>query len=126
MVVIIDEPTSSLDLVRYIGGGTGDFILDQDGWYDSDGIKTLWTDVAKGYIRDADTGAPLDDAYVTAYPIINGETKYSGRPTAQARTRSNGTYLMALDYNSEGYTFVIEKDGFRIVGDGVVTRTVGP
>jgi hypothetical protein len=125
-VVVTDIPASTLLVVDLVGGGTGDFILDQDGWYDAAGIKTLWTDVAKGYVRDADTGAPLDDAYVTAYPIINGETKYSGRPTGQARTRSNGTYLMALDYNAEGYTFVIEKDGFRIVGDGVVERTVGP
>lgn len=123
-VVIIDEPASSLDLVRYLGGGTGDFILDQDGWYDADGVKTAWTDEAVGYIRDVDTGAPLDDAYVTAYPIVGGETIYSGRPTAQARTRANGTYVMALDAGT--YTFVIEKDGFRIVGDGVIERTVGP
>ena len=122
-VVVIDQPASNLDLVQYLGGGSGDYILDQDGWYDTDGVKTAWTDVAVGYVRDADTGAPLDDAWVTAYPIIDGETMYSGRPTAQARTRANGTWVMALD--AETYTFVIEKDGFRIAGDGVVERTVG-
>lgn len=122
-VVIIDQPASSLEMVQYLGGGLGDYILDQDGWYDVDGVKTLWTDDSKGYVRDADTGAPLDDAYVTAYPIINGETRYSGRPTGQARTRVNGTWIMALDAGT--YTFVIEKDGFRIRGDGVETRTVG-
>ena len=119
-VVVIDQIASVDDVT---GSGMGDYVCDQDGWYDTNGVKTAWTDVAVGYVRDADTGAPLDDAYVTAYPIIGGETMYSGRPTAQARTRSNGTWLMNLD--AATYTFVIEKEGFRIVGDGIVERTVG-
>lgn len=122
-VVVIDQPASSQELLEYVGMGDGKYSLDQDGWYDVDGVKTAWTDVAVGYVRDADTGAPLYRAYVTAYPIINGETRYSGRPTGQAKTRSNGTWVMKLPVGT--YTFVIEKDGFRIVGGGVVERTVG-
>ena len=121
-VVIIDQPASSSELVEYLGGGLGDFVIDQDGWYDSDGVKTLWTDEMKGYIRDVDTGAPLDDAYVTAYLYENNETKYNGRPPGQSRTRPNGTYLMFLDAGT--YTFVAQKDGFRVVGGGIQNRTV--
>jgi len=119
-VVIIDQIASSNEVAE---GGTGEYILDQDGWYDVDGVKTLWTDAVKGYVRDSDTGAPLDDAYVSAYPIIDGEPIYSGRPTAESRTRPNGTWLMKIDAGT--YMFVIEKDGFQIQGGGVVERTVG-
>ena len=119
-VVIIDQIASSNDVAE---GGLGEFVIDQDGWYDNDGIKHLWTDVMKGFVKDADTGAPLDDAYVTAYVYENGETKYNGRPPGQARTRPNGTWLMYLDAGE--YTFVVQDNGFRIVGDGIQNRTVG-
>lgn len=118
-VVIIDQIASSNEVAE---GGLGEFVIDQDGWYDNDGIKTLWTDVMKGFVKDADTGAPLDDAYVTAYVYENGETKYNGRPPGQARTRPNGTWLMYLD--SGDYTFVVQDNGFRIVGEGIVNRRV--
>ena len=121
-VVIIDQIASSNEVAASLGG-LGEFVLDQDGWYDNDGIKHLWTDAMAGFVKDVDTGAPLDDAYVTAYVYENGETKYNGRPPGQARTRSNGTWLMYLDAGE--YTFVVEKDGFRIVGGGIVNRTVG-
>jgi len=116
-----NEPASEISLGQF-AGGNGEFVCDQDGWYDSDGIFTAWGDVLAGYVRDVDTGAPLDDAYVTAYLYVNGETLYNGRPPAQSRTRVNGTWLMYLD--SGTYTFVIEKDGFRIVADGVINRTI--
>lgn len=122
-VVIIDEPASSIELVQLVGGGIGMYPCTQAGWYDLDGILTEWNDGLEGIVEDADTGAPLFKAYVTAYLIENNVVLYNGRPPGQAKTRVNGTWLMFLD--AETYQFVIEKDGFRIREDGTVERTVG-
>jgi len=121
-VVIIDIPASESVFLSQ-NGGIGKFVCDQNGWYDIDGILTAWGDELEGVVEDADTGAPLFRAFVTAYLISNGEPLFNGRPPGQAKTRVNGTWLMYLDDGT--YQFVIEKDGFRIKDDGLVERTVG-
>lgn len=123
LVILLNTPTEEV-LSNQLAGGNGDFVLDQDGWYDVNGNLTLWTDTNKGVVTDAVTGAPLDDAWITAFPVVNGETQYSGRPTAQSQTKPDGSWKMFLDAGT--YTFVFEKEGFTIVGDNVVNRTVNP
>jgi len=122
-VVIIDKPASESDVSAIIGGGTGDFACDQNGWYDGDGILQPWGDVLEGPVVDAETGAPLDDAYVTFFPIIGGEVIYSSRPTAQTLTKPGGTWLAFVDAGL--YEVVFKKEGYRIDNGGRIERTVG-
>ncbi|MHA1805952.1 MAG: hypothetical protein ACTSX2_00085, partial [Candidatus Thorarchaeota archaeon] len=80
-VVVIDKPASESVVVSTSGGGTGDYACDQNGWYDGSGTLHPWGDVLEGPVVDAESGAPLDDCYVTFYPVIGGEAIITDRPT---------------------------------------------
>jgi hypothetical protein len=121
-MVVLPTPATQ-EYAQETGGGTGEFSVDHNGWYDNDGVLHPWTDALAGPVHDAISGAPLDDCYITAFPVIDGEVIYSGRPTAQARSNPGGTWLMYLDAGT--FEFVFIKEGYRIDLGGRIIRTVG-
>ena len=122
-LMLNDEPASQVDLIQIVGGGTGEFVCNQDGYFDSNNIFQAWTDVMVGYLRDATTGSRLDDVLVTAYKVINGKTVVAKIPPAQVVCDNNGNYEMRPDAGN--YTFKFHKDQYRFPTDEV-PRTVTP
>lgn len=120
-LMMLDRPASTTDMITLVGGGNGDYAVDQDGWYDSNGIQTLWTDVMAGYLRDATSGSRLDDVLVTAYEVINGTTVRAIIPPGQTVCDGNGNYEMRLDAGT--YVFKFYKDQYRFPTDEV-TRVI--
>ena len=116
-LMMLDRPASQTDITQIIGGGTGEFVVTQDGYFDSNNIFHAWTDVMAGYLRDATSGARLDDVLVTAYSVINGQTVYAKIPPGQTVCDENGNYEMRLDAGT--YTFKFYKDQYRFPTDEV-------
>jgi hypothetical protein len=116
-LMMLDRPASQVDIIQIIGGGTGEFVVTQDGYFDSNNIFHAWTDVMAGYLRDATSGARLDDVLVTAYSVINGQTVYAKIPPGQTVCDENGNYEMRLDAGT--YTFKFYKDQYRFPTDEV-------
>lgn len=122
-LMLNDEPASQVDLLQIVGGGTGEFVCNQDGYFDSSNIFQAWTDVMVGYLRDATDGSRLDDVLVTAYKVINGQTVVAKIPPGQTVCDDNGNYELRLDAGT--YTFKFHKDQYRFPTDEV-PRTVTP
>ena len=120
-LMLLDEPASIVEINNLVGGGTGEFVVTQDGYYDSSNIFHAWTDSMVGYLRDATTGSRLDDVLVTAYKVINGQTIVALIPPGQIVCDVNGNYELRLDAGT--YTFKLYKDQYRFPTDEV-ERTV--
>ena len=116
-LMMLNRPASQSDLQQAVGGGTGEFVVTQDGYFDSSNIFHAWTDVMAGYLRDATTGARLDDVLVTAYSVINGQTVYAKIPPGQTVCDQNGNYELRLDAGT--YTFKFYKDQYQFPTDEV-------
>jgi hypothetical protein len=46
-LMLLDKPASQVDLIQAVGGGTGEFVVTQNGYYDSSNIFHAWTDVTQ-------------------------------------------------------------------------------
>lgn len=122
-LLLVDEPASENSLINLVGGGQGEFLVDENGWWDSSGILQLWTDAMKEYLRDATTGDRLDNVWITAYKIIGGVPVIAVIPPGQARCNNNGEYGMRLDKGT--YRFFFFKDQYQFPIDNV-DREVDP
>jgi hypothetical protein len=122
-LMVLDMPASESDIQAIIGGGTGEYIVTQDGYMDGSGIFQYWTDVMKNYLRDATTGSRLDDVLVTAYRVVNGQVILALIPPGQTVCDANGNYQLRLDAGT--YVFKFYKDQYRFPTDEV-TRVVSP
>jgi hypothetical protein len=120
-LMVLDMPASESDIQAIIGGGTGEYIVTQDGYMDGSGIFQYWTDVMKNYLRDATTGSRLDDVLVTAYRVVNGQVILALIPPGQTVCDANGNYQLRLDAGT--YVFKFYKDQYRFPTDEV-SRTV--
>ena len=120
-LMVLDKPASVNNLIDLVGGGTGEFLVNQDGYLDSSNIFQDWTDAMKGYLRDATTGSRLDDVLVTAYRVVNGQTILALIPPGQVVCDANGNYELRLDAGT--YVFKFYKDQYRFPTDEV-SRTV--
>ncbi len=120
-LMVLDKPASLNNLIDLVGGGTGEYLVNQDGYLDGSGVFQYWTDTMKGYLRDATTGSRLDDVLVTAYRVVNGQTILALIPPGQVTGNVNGEYEMRLDAGI--YVFKFYKDQYRFPTDEV-QRTV--
>lgn len=123
IVWLQDEPYSLEDSAESggIGIGIGDYILDQDGWYDELGILHEWEDEYGGPVMDT-AGNRLDDVIISAFPVDDesGETLWQPTPPMQTITTPLGLWNAALDAGT--YTFTFVKDGKKFLE---VNRTIG-
>jgi len=122
-LMLLDEPATMVNINQVLGLGLGEFLINQDGWFDSDGILQEWGDSMEGYLRDAETGSRLDDVIITAYSKIGGEMVVAKIPPGQGVSDENGNYSFKLDAGT--YRFIFYKDQYRFPV-GFVDRTVGP
>ena len=97
----------------------GEYVVDQDGWWDSEGVLHEWPDEYKGYITHPD-GTRADDVLITAFRIVDGEPIFSDRPPMQTVSDVYGNWHGRLDAGK--YLFTFYKDGNRYLE---VEREVG-
>lgn len=88
----------------------GEFLFDQDGYTDNDGVVHEWPDEYAGYVRDPSTGDRLQDVAVRAFRVLeDGEVARDAHPPYEWETDLYGNYYGALDRGT--YMFEFTRDG---------------